>query len=67
MSEPGMMGESGSDKRLADNVRRLDEKISFVQDLLSEKIDHLRSEVHGNDKRYAERFAAQESATKYAQ
>jgi hypothetical protein len=67
MSDEGMMGDSGFEKRLADNVRRLDEKLGFVQDLLSEKIDHLRSEVQGNDKRYAERFAAQEEANKYDQ
>jgi len=62
-----MIGDSSADRRLQDNIRRIDEKLGFIQDLLSEKIDHLRSEVQGNDKRYAERFAAQEEANKYDQ
>jgi len=64
MNDPGMMGESSFDKRLTDNVRRIDEKVGYVQDILSEKIDHLRSEVMGNDKRYAERFDAQREANR---
>lgn len=67
MQDPGMVGESSADKRLYDTARRLDEKVGYTQDLLSEKIDHLRSEIHGNDRRYKERFDAQESANKYAQ
>jgi hypothetical protein len=62
-----MMGDSGFEKRLRDSVRRLDEKSGFVQDLLSEKINHLRTEVQGNDKRYQQRFDAQEAANDYAQ
>jgi hypothetical protein len=67
MSDPGTMGDSGFERSLRDNVRRLDEQVGYVQDLLSEKINHLRSEVQGNDKRYDQRFNAQESANKYAQ
>ena len=61
-----LMGD-GYERRLRDAERRLDERINAERDLNSEKFAHHKSIIEGNDKRYDERFNAQEAATKYAQ
>lgn len=54
-----MMGD-GHEKRLQAAEKRLDEKADALKELLL-------SIVNGNDKRYEQRFQAQESANKYSQ
>lgn len=59
-----MLGDS-AEKRLQDTARRLDERIDAERDLSNEKFAHSKSVVEGNDKRYEQRFVAQEEASKY--
>lgn len=62
-----MLGDSGFEKRLRDNIHRLDERIESERMLTNEKFAHVKSVSEGNDRRYKERFDAQESANKYSQ
>lgn len=63
--DPGMIGESSLEKRLQESIRRIDERIESERDLTNEKFAHSKSVTEGNDKRYEQRFIAQEEASKY--